>query len=86
MRARLERRPVVPARFFGGGIDLANGVTVEGVILHMHRLGESGSVTLTHAGGADETLLRIPRWDFDWQRAYFLASPPDVPRPAISSA
>ncbi len=68
--------PSFLARFFGGGLDFTRGVTVEGVILHMHRLGQSGSVTLAHAGGGDETLLRIPHWDFDWQRAYFLADPP----------
>src|SRR5215210_4626992 len=53
--------PTFLARFFGGGIDLAAGVTVEGVILHMHRLGLSGAVTLRRASGARETLLRIPR-------------------------
>jgi mono/diheme cytochrome c family protein len=68
--------PAFLARFFGGGIDFDAGVAVEGVILHMHRLGLSGSVNLRHASGATETLLRVPRWDFDWQRAYFLADPP----------
>jgi len=68
--------PAFLARFFGGGIDFDAGVTVEGVILHMHRLGLSGAVTLRHASGTVETLLRVPRWDFDWQRAYFLADPP----------
>jgi len=42
----------------------------------MHRLGLSGTVTLRRASGATETLLRVPRGDFDWQRAYFLADPP----------
>jgi hypothetical protein len=65
---------------FLGGLDESKGLAIEGAILHMHRMGVAGSVTLTRAGGGTETLLRIPRWDFDWQRAYFLAEPPVVHR------
>ena len=70
--------PTFVARVSGSGVDLSRGVTVEAVILHMHRLGVSGTVTLERASGARETLLRIPRWDFDWQRAYALADPPTL--------
>jgi Copper type II ascorbate-dependent monooxygenase, C-terminal domain len=65
---------------FLGGLDDSKGLTIDGAILHMHKLGVSGAVTLEHASGRSETLLRIPRWDFNWQRAYFLADPPTVRR------
>jgi hypothetical protein len=31
-------------------------------------------VTLERASGRREVLLRVPRWDFNWQREYHLAS------------
>ena len=41
----------------------------------MHRLGASSRLVLEREGGSEETLLSIPRWDFDLQRAYFFESP-----------
>jgi len=67
--------PTAFMRFLGDDIDTSNGLSVEGAILHMHRLGVGGTVTLEHASAATETLLRVPHWDFNWQRAYFFARP-----------
>lgn len=57
------------------GMDLSAGFVIHSLLLHMHRLGRNGSVTLVRASGRRETLLRVPRWDFNWQREYHLASP-----------
>jgi hypothetical protein len=56
------------------GMDLSNGFVIHSLLLHMHRLGRNGSVTLERASGRREVLLRVPRWDFNWQREYHLAS------------
>ncbi len=44
---------------------------------HMHLRGNDIKVELVH-GGATQTLLHIPRWDFHWQGAYYLAKPVDA--------
>ena len=37
----------------------------------MHYVGTSETVRLTRNGETDSScLLNVPRWDFDWQRAY----------------
>jgi hypothetical protein len=56
------------------GMDFSRGFVIHSLLLHMHRLGKNGSVTLERASGARETLLSIRRWDFNWQREYHLAS------------
>ena len=43
--------------------------------LHMHRLGTSARLAVTHPNGQKTCLLDIPRWDFDWQRSYALKKP-----------
>jgi hypothetical protein len=56
------------------GMDFSRGFVIHSLLLHMHRLGRNGSVTLERASGGRETLLSIRRWDFNWQREYHLAS------------
>jgi len=55
------------------GMDFRNGMVVHSVLLHMHRLGKRGSVTVDHGSGRRETLLSVRRWEFNWQREYHLA-------------
>jgi hypothetical protein len=43
--------------------------------LHMHTLGVSAKLSLIRAGGADECVVEIPRWDFHWQGGYELDEP-----------
>jgi len=42
---------------------------------HMHSRGASASVYLKHADGRIETLLDVPRYDFDWQVSYEFDEP-----------
>lgn len=64
--------------FLGPELDLRGGFEIDGVLLHMHRLGRSGEIAVERAGGGRESLLSIPRWSFHWQREYDLAEPVDV--------
>jgi hypothetical protein len=61
-------------RILGGGIDFSRGFTIHSTLLHMHRLGQRASLRVVRRSGT-ETLLTIPRWDFNWQREYHLAEP-----------
>ncbi len=46
-----------------------------GTAPHMHTLGHSMQVSLTRDGGESECLVDLPRWDFNWQQAYFYEHP-----------
>jgi len=56
------------------GMNVSNGFVIHSLLLHMHRLGRNGEVAIERASGGREVLLRVPRWDFNWQREYHLAS------------
>jgi Copper type II ascorbate-dependent monooxygenase, C-terminal domain len=46
--------------------------------LHMHTLGSHTSLKVEHADGSTTCAFDIPRWDFDWQLGYRLATPIEV--------
>ena len=45
---------------------------------HMHYLGSGFTLDLQRADGSTQRLLDIPRWDFNWQGVYNLATPIDI--------
>jgi peroxiredoxin len=47
---------------------------------HMHTRGKSWQYEATYPDGRQETLLSIPRWDFNWQSIYRFAEPVRVPK------
>ncbi len=56
----------------------------EGVLLtslspHMHRRGKSFRFDAVYPDGRRETLLDVPRYDYNWQLHYFLAEPKPLP-------
>ena len=46
---------------------------------HAHYRGQSSTLTLRYPDGAEEVILSLPRYDFNWQRAYEFVEPIDVP-------
>jgi hypothetical protein len=46
---------------------------------HMHYRGKSMSIEAHYPGGRSETLLSVPRYEFNWQRRYVLADPLRIP-------
>ncbi len=50
-----------------------------GLMPHMHVRGKAFRYELVDASGKAETLLDIPRYDFNWQLGYVFAQPKDVP-------
>jgi mono/diheme cytochrome c family protein len=55
------------------------GGKIMGLIPHMHYRGRDFSFTANYPDGSSEVLLRVPRWDFNWQTSYQLAEPISVP-------
>ena len=47
--------------------------------LHMHLIGASGKVQLTSQSGVEQTLLRVPRYEFGWQRDYQFNQAIEIP-------
>lgn len=50
------------------------------ILPHMHLLGTSINVTATLPDGATMPLIRIPRWDFNWQNTYAYREPVKLPK------
>lgn len=65
-----------PRAFFsllsGDAIDLSAGFDIHSVLLHMHKLGQHGIVSLERADGTAEVLLEVSPYDFNWQINYRL--------------
>jgi Cytochrome c len=54
-------------------------VTLVSLQPHMHLRGKNMTVRLTYPDGRDETILAVPRYDFNWQIVYELAAPLKLP-------
>jgi hypothetical protein len=54
-----------------GGI-ISNGFEIHTAALHMHQLGDNGTISIKRADGAEDCLVNIPEWDFEWQQPYVL--------------
>jgi mono/diheme cytochrome c family protein len=54
-------------------------ITLYGLTPHLHLRGKSMRYTLTWPDGREEVLLDVPRYDFNWQTYYELATPKKIP-------
>jgi hypothetical protein len=50
-----------------------------GLMPHMHLRGKSFRFDIVFPDGRTDTLLNVPRYDFNWQHGYALAQPLEVP-------
>ena len=60
--------------------ELPQDVQLLGLFPHAHLLCKNVDVWAVFPDGKKQTLLRIPRWDFNWQNAYRFAQPVALPR------
>ncbi len=51
-----------------------------GITPHMHWLGKDFLLTATFPDGSKRTLIKIDRWDFNWQDLYDMAEPIALPK------
>ena len=54
-------------------------ITMYGLTPHLHLRGKSMTYVLTLPDGRDEVLLNVPKYDFNWQIYYELATPRHIP-------
>jgi mono/diheme cytochrome c family protein len=54
-------------------------ITLYGLTPHLHLRGKSMKYTLTLPDGQEEVLLDVPKYDFNWQLYYELATPRHIP-------
>ena len=47
---------------------------------HMHVRGKDATYTIVYPDGREEVVLRVPRYDFNWQLSYKLAEPRFMPK------
>ena len=47
---------------------------------HMHMRGKDATYSITYPDGREEVVLRVPKYDFNWQHRYVLAEPKFVPK------
>jgi hypothetical protein len=58
---------------------IIESITLFGFTPHMHLRGKDKTWYLTYPDGRQETLLSIPKYDFNWQNYYELAQPLKIP-------
>lgn len=62
----------------GGVVGSNKPYTIYSPGLHMHTRGTHAITKIQRAGGADECMLDIPKWNFHWQGSYGLSTPKQV--------
>ncbi len=55
-------------------------VTLQSLFPHMHLRGKGFQYVAKYPTGETQTLLRVPRYDFNWQITYFLKHPIPLPK------
>jgi len=50
------------------------------LVYHMHDRGKDATTQLLFPDGRSETVLRVPRYDFNWQMTYEFARPMTIPK------
>jgi hypothetical protein len=65
-------------------VTLYEDVTLYWLVPHMHLLGKDIELTAQKPGEKKETsLIRVPRWDYNWQEMYGLKAPLKLPKGTI---
>jgi len=62
---------------------LKQDITIVSLRPHMHFRGKDFEYRATYPTGESEILLRIPKWDFNWQMSYTLETPKMLPKGTI---
>jgi hypothetical protein len=84
-RFRFQPDLIIPAG--SGNHEVKGSLTLQdvdrhlvSVMPHMHWLGKDFQLTATFPNGSTRTLIKIDRWDFDWQDLYDFTEPLAMPK------
>ncbi len=76
--------PAGAANFrLGATYKLERDATLVNLFPHMHLRGKSFEYHIVYPTGETETVLTVPRYDFNWQLTYDLAKPREVPKGTV---
>ena len=64
-------------------VTLQNDSTLLAMFPHMHVRGKAFEYRATYPNGESETLLSVPRYDFNWQLTYYLQQPKVLPKGTV---
>jgi hypothetical protein len=64
-------------------VKLYREATLVSLLPHMHLRGKSFEFRVIYPNGEKETLLSVPRYDFEWQLSYYLDHPKRLPAGTI---
>lgn len=68
------------------GVSFLYDVTLYSIFPHTHVRGKAWDYRLTYPDGRTETLLSVPRYDFNWQTDYVFVTPLKVPKGSVLKA
>ena len=78
---------VIPAGAADHRVDaemkVKNDMTLTAMLPHMHLRGKAFEYRVVFPDGRKETLLRVPRYDFNWQLSYYLEEPLFLPKGSL---
>jgi hypothetical protein len=80
MNESLRIPPDNPNHRVDANVTLLADATLQSLFPHMHLRGKAFSYTATYPTGETETLLEVPKYDFNWQLTYYLEKPLVLPK------
>jgi hypothetical protein len=80
LNARFSIPPGAPAHEVRGERTFAEDTLLTSMMPHMHVRGRSMTYIAHYPDGRSETLLSVPKYDFNWQHTYELAEPKVMPK------
>jgi peroxiredoxin len=66
-----------------GELIMPTDVIAYGVSPHQHLIGRDIRMSVVFPDGREEKLIRIPRWDFNWQTSYEFEKPLELPKGTV---
>jgi hypothetical protein len=72
--------PGAPNHEVRSSVKFASDVKLVSLHPHMHYRGRDYEYRAIYPTGESEILMRVPRWDFNWQMTYFLKEPKLLPK------
>ncbi|MCU0245798.1 MAG: thiol-disulfide isomerase, partial [Bryobacter sp.] len=80
LSSRFRIPPGNPAYSFEAGVEMREDGTLISLNPHMHLRGRAFEYRATYPDGRSEVLLRVPKYDFNWQTTYEFAKPVPLPK------
>jgi hypothetical protein len=78
--------PGAPDHAVESGVSFNYDVTLYSIFPHTHVRGKSWEYQVTYPDGRKETLLSVPKYDFNWQTDYVFAKPLRLPQGTVLKA